>query len=646
VATFTNLLNRSPPSFSLLNEPQIPLSHASLVQEVATEGCKSWLSATLLCGPSNEGDDEDAVDALLQNAEFRFIPAVWRPPIPPTNSPLSTSPRRDMANISRGTYSRAFCCAPNQSSSPHSALDEDGVFQRVDSKPNLVSRPSMLTRSSNSPLVISPSKHNAQKSFGGSLEEKVELANDDVAKDEIQECETDSQNDYTLPMEYRRADGTRYHRDRDTKGSWEVLATSSDTSSSEEVDNFVMVRESSQGDRAHSTATGDTVQFIDSFEILTPAAAEPETHIVQETNYTRPPTSNTRHGPESSAPSTVDGTVPRSGILEMSPPHAFPISVDRSSSIVRGFTQDHVSPSARSLVQLAPAQISQLNALGIHPTPEKQAATFMLGGSSSSGEGDESFLDSQLLGTGISLAPIIRQITSFDEEVATQTLQDRPYESEEVFENTDDEDESQSKSAIDDEEWEDDDEPTSSPSLDEKDMFQRVDSKPKLVSRRSILTSLMHEKDRAGALLQNANSSSPANRRSRKHLPNGPLDTSAPRSIAQGLPQPSRARPVIMTTPNTHHPALSPRTTRRNMLSTELTESLRKHLLWERQVSSSTTNAALKRRHTAHDMKNIQHYPSENYRKTILAPVKVAQATNSWNKYFEAGLLEYHQKGW
>jgi hypothetical protein len=36
--------------------------------------------------------------------------------------------------------------------------------------------------------------------------------------------------------------------------------------------------------------------------------------------------------------------------------------------------------------------------------------------------------------------------------------------------------------------------------------------------------------------------------------------------------------------------AHSPRTTRRNMLATELTESLRRHLLWERQQKSATAS--------------------------------------------------------
>ena len=186
-------------------------------------------------------------------------------------------------------------------------------------------------------------------------------------------------------------------------------------------------------------------------------------------------------------------------------------------------------------------------------------------------------------------------------------------------------------------------------SPNEREMFQRVDSKPNLVSRRSLITAAMHEKDRASALQNAASRSTPAIRRSRTSSPNGPLNSHAEvpqASIAQGL-ESSRARPIIMTTSNVHPPALSPRTTRRNMLSTELTESLRKHLLWDRQVNRSTTAAALKRRHTAQDMTKLQHFPGENQPKTYM-PANVPQSVkNSWNhNYFDSGLQEYHQRGW
>ena len=73
----------------------------------------------------------------------------------------------------------------------------------------------------------------------------------------------------------------------------------------------------------------------------------------------------------------------------------------------------------------------------------------------------------------------------------------------------------------------------------------------------------------------------------------------------------SGAQPIIMTTTNStpHQAALSPRTTRRQMLATELTPSLRRNLLWERQQKNQTASAVLKRRHTAHDVAHLKQYP-------------------------------------
>ena len=106
----------------------------------------------------------------------------------------------------------------------------------------------------------------------------------------------------------------------------------------------------------------------------------------------------------------------------------------------------------------------------------------------------------------------------------------------------------------------------------------------------------------------------------------------------------SAAQPIIMTTTNTtpHQLALSPRTTRRNMLATELTVSLRQHLLWERQQKSQTANAVLKRRHTAHDVANLKQYPE----KVHMDKEDKEGINASWNQYFNQGLGEYHSKGW
>jgi len=279
----------------------------------------------------------------------------------------------------------------------------------------------------------------------------------------------------------------------------------------------------------------------------------------------------------------------------------------------------------------------------------KKGAKFMLG-AGSSGEGDDSSFETRFGGRSLSetepsqASAKTRKQTSFKDEVTTRTFHDKAYESEEVFESS----ESAIEEDDEEEEWEDEEDMSKPASFTEEPTFPRIESRVNLTSRRSLLTNMMHEKDRAQALQNAASKSTPAiARRSRTSSPNGPSLGTSPKENApvvqlNGVDVP-RSKPIIMTTSNTHPPALSPRTTRRNMLSTELTESLRKHLLWERQQKNTTSAAALKRRHTAHDVKNLKAYPEP----TPLTVLKEnTKNTNSWNNYFDSGLQEYHERGW
>jgi len=253
-----------------------------------------------------------------------------------------------------------------------------------------------------------------------------------------------------------------------------------------------------------------------------------------------------------------------------------------------------------------------------------------------------------------------KKTTSFKDDIAVGRAAAARHSP--VFE-SDDEDEEVSESAIDDDDdssdWEDSDDNHSGPSsVNEREMFQRVDSKPNLTSRRSLLTTLMHEPDRARALANAASRSTPALRRSRNATPNGPSVAASPEpghhfqmQVAQPeqpqqqhQDQQIRSNPIIMTTSNTLKAqlALSPRTTRRNMLSTELTESLRKNLLWERQHKSTGNLAALKRRHTSNDVKNLKQHPEPS---PVLSH-KEGAAKKFNNDFFDAGLGEYHARGW
>lgn len=330
-------------------------------------------------------------------------------------------------------------------------------------------------------------------------------------------------------------------------------------------------------------------------------------------------------------------------------------STDVSShSIIRGFVPGGAPSSYRSQTNLAaaaqPTPILKTPAsshMHSQPLNKKKGAMFTIG--TSSGE-DESSLDSHMhmpslpksgLPGSMNRAGILKKTTSFKDEVSISRAIARHSP---VFE-SDDEDEEVSESAIEDDddssEWEDSDEGASGPSSMDGTLFQRVDSRPNLTSRRSLLTTLMHEPDRAKALANAASRSTPAMRRSRVTSPNGPSLATTPESTANMQVAGTKPQPIIITTSNTHQQlALSPRTTRRNMLSTELTESLRKNLLWERQHKSTGNLAALKRRHTSQDVKNLKEHPQPTY------PTKTGQNMSFTNEYFNAGLGEYHTRGW
>ncbi|KAL4873027.1 hypothetical protein BDV12DRAFT_115626 [Aspergillus spectabilis] len=356
-----------------------------------------------------------------------------------------------------------------------------------------------------------------------------------------------------------------------------------------------------------------------------------------------------------------DTSVSSSGILPSKP------ELIKSPSIIRGFSPSQISSSYRSQARLSsdsgitktqvPAKLSPL---------KKKGGMFTLGGSS--GDDDESSFEDRIMHAphrssltdqlgrpGSNLNPK-NKVTTFKEQVGNlKTMKDRRRSNDEDAIETDDD---ISESAIEDDEdsdWEDSVTESGRSSVGEGDMFQRVDSRPNLVSRRSLLTMMMHQPLKMQA---NASRSTPALQRSRLTSPNGPSIPASPpdddeESLTMKAPGVPRSKPIIMK-PTSQSVAHSPRTTRRNMLATELTESLRRHLLWERQQKSATANA-FKRRHTAHDMANLKEYPGPQSQRQGPVPAFHAGAqskdkdvakTGSWNHYTDFGPWEYHAKGW
>ncbi|KAI9367756.1 hypothetical protein BJX61DRAFT_537800 [Aspergillus egyptiacus] len=357
-----------------------------------------------------------------------------------------------------------------------------------------------------------------------------------------------------------------------------------------------------------------------------------------------------------------DTSVSSSGIL---PPKA---ELIRSPSIVRGFSPSQISSSYRSQPRLSTDSGATKTQVPAKMSPlKKKGGMFTLG--CSSGDDDESSfedrmihgphhssLTDQLGRPGSKLNPK-NKITSFKEQVGNlKSMKERRGDNDEDAVETDDD---ISESAIEDDEdsdWEDSVTESGRSSVEENQMFQRVDSRPNLVSRRSLLTMMMHQPLKMG----NASRSTPALQRSRLTSPNGPSIPASPpdddddgESLTMKGPDVPRSKPIIVK-PSPQSVAHSPRTTRRNMLATELTESLRRHLLWERQQKSATANA-FKRRHTAHDMANLKEYPQPNGAAPGPIPATHATAqstdkdvakTGSWTHYTDFGPWEYHAKGW
>jgi hypothetical protein len=396
-----------------------------------------------------------------------------------------------------------------------------------------------------------------------------------------------------------------------------------------------------------------------------PAIPDPMSDITPRPSSPFPEVDTDKSSPESQLQSSSDScfsnVISEGTVSNGSSDHGSDTSVSsggitKSASIIHGFSPSQMSSSLRSKSKLSqeiavPTQPQEVGKLEV----QKKSNMFMLGGSS--GDDESSFEDrisrqprQSSLSNSLKSKPLDKsKKPSFKEIVQSRRIEEADIEDEDAIESGDDDDGEASESAIeeDDAAWEDSDSESGQASPVDKNMFQRVESQANLTTRRSMLTMQLHNPQRATALANGASRSSPALRRSRTSSPNGPFhpdssdeNENEPVLTMRG-PQSSRPMPIICTSTNTHPPAHSPRTTRRNMLATELTESLRKHLLWERKQKSTTANAFLKRRHTAWDMAHLQEYPDP---RPDPAAVE-ASKNNSWNHYFE-GPWEYHTKGW
>jgi len=310
---------------------------------------------------------------------------------------------------------------------------------------------------------------------------------------------------------------------------------------------------------------------------------------------------------------------PRSRLMSESHGSASPVSSSMSarslqrvsSSIVRGFTPENPSISRR----LPPPEPEKSEHA---PAPENQKRPkFFIASSLSDSEDEYTVVPNTSIvitkpATKSSLSPPAMKRaasngsakkTHFDEVVDTKILPEPPTDASE-----DEDEDSAVMSDDEDDDWEDSqsdiENAATEPGFDEHLFDKREDTHP--TSGPSILSNLFKSKS-------DYNLSSQAYRHNnnfaRTHAPPTPP---TPRPLQPISPQPERSGlriPQLNT--GLDATASSPRTLRKRMLATELSESLRRNLLWERQHRSVANNtaAALKRRHTSNDLARLKDFP-------------------------------------
>lgn len=323
-------------------------------------------------------------------------------------------------------------------------------------------------------------------------------------------------------------------------------------------------------------------------------------------NETTQPAKSLPEQPKSTAPPApaVPTDIPNSRSRALSETQSSPNgtsarSLQRvSSSIVRGFTPEHPSISRR-LTPLEPTEPEQ-------PPEIRKKPKFFI--ASSASDSDEEYTNvnpkSNLKPTPKSniSPPAMKRAASngsvkkthFRDVVDTKILSREEDEEED--------DDSAVVSDDEDEEWEDSQSESGETPSDEHLFDKREDTH--LTSQPSMLSNLFKSKSDYNLSSQAFRSSNLIrNRASPAQTPRSQLTS----TVVDEQPSFRVANSNLYSQPI---PA-SPRTTRRKMLASELSESLRRNLLWERQHRTMTNNnaAAIKRRHTSNDLARLKEYP-------------------------------------
>jgi hypothetical protein len=173
-------------------------------------------------------------------------------------------------------------------------------------------------------------------------------------------------------------------------------------------------------------------------------------------------------------------------------------------------------------------------------------------------------------------------------------------------ESEDEDEDSAVMSDDDDDEWEDSGSDSGSVRGDDEHLFDKQSTQ--LTSRPSMLSTLFKSKSDYNLPSQafRAQNTFVRSRTSPSHTPRPQPVTPTLAPVSDGLAMriPAPQSGLAVNGDVSQPIPASPRTTRRKMLASELSESLRRNLLWERQH-----RALIKRRHTSNDLAHLTEFP-------------------------------------
>ncbi|KAI1845976.1 hypothetical protein JX265_014059 [Neoarthrinium moseri] len=282
-------------------------------------------------------------------------------------------------------------------------------------------------------------------------------------------------------------------------------------------------------------------------------------------------------------------------------------------------SESHTSPVHKSVQSKRQPAKSDLDGSGGESSCKpnetgQRKKTFLIGGSSrSKADSGNSLKGAMHSARSNPLLSVQKEQASLKNQVTTRT-----------FQTPSDQSNSYMDSAIDDSEdseWEDsiDDSPMSS--IGNPTTFKRALSKPSFTSRRSLISlRLADQKGQSTQGLSNhvSQSTSAISQRAGTYLNRGKRLSLRTPATGIGIPR-STTQPIPGT-------ALSPATTRRTMLCTELTMSLQYNMIWERHFKDHTAKAVLRR---------------------LEKPDMGKDNARSWNHYLAANDIDgYNTRGW